>query len=38
MSKKLPIDNFKREEDLSMFTPDFISNYDENRDIGIYFM
>ena len=32
MSKKLPIDKFKWEEDLSMFTPDFIKNYDENSD------
>ena len=37
MSKKLPIDKFKWEEDLSMFTPDFIKNYDENRDIGYLF-
>ena len=26
----LPVDGFKWEEDLSMFTPDFIKNYDEN--------
>ena len=32
MSKKLPIDQFKWEEDFSMFTLDFIKNYDENSD------
>ena len=37
MSKKLPIDSFKWEQDLSMFTPDFIKNYDENSDIGYLF-
>ena len=37
MSKKLPIDSFKWEEDLSMFNPDFIKNYDENSDIGYLF-
>ena len=34
MSKKLPIDNFKWETDLSKFTSDFIKNYDEESDIG----
>ena len=33
MSKKLSIDNFKCETDLSKFTSDFIKNYDES-DIG----
>ena len=37
MSKKLPLDNFKWEQDLSMFTPDFIKKYDENSDIGYLF-
>ena len=34
MSKKLPIDNFKWETDLSIFTSDFNKNYDEKSDIG----
>ena len=34
MSKKLPIDNFKWETDLSKFTSNFIKNYDEESDIG----
>ena len=34
MSKKLPVDNFKWETDLSIFTEDFIKNYDEESDIG----
>ena len=34
MSKKLPIDNFKWETDLSKFTSDFIKNYDKGSDIG----
>ena len=29
MSKKLPVDNFKWETNLSIFTEDFIKNYDE---------
>ena len=37
MTKKLPIDSFKWEEDLSMFTPDFIKNYNKNSDIGYLF-
>ena len=37
MSKKLPIDNFKWETALSIFTNDFIKNYDEKRDIGYLF-
>ena len=37
MSKKLPIDNFKWKTDLSIFTEDFIKNYDENSDIGYLF-
>ena len=34
MSKKVPIDNFKWETDLSKFTSNFIKNYDEESDIG----
>ena len=34
MSKKLPIDSFKWETNLSMFTADFIKNYNEESDIG----
>ena len=34
MSKNLPIDNFRWETDLSMFTADFIKNYNEESDIG----
>ena len=37
MSKKLPINNFKWKTDLSIFTEDFIKNYDENSDIGYLF-
>ena len=37
MSEKLPIDSFKWEQDLSMFTLDFIKNYIENSDIGYLF-
>ena len=31
---KLPVDGFKWVDDLSMFTEDFIKNYNENSDIG----
>ena len=34
MSKKLPVDNFKWETDLSIFAEDFIKNYDEESDTG----
>ena len=34
MSKKLPVDNFKWVDDLSMFTEDFIKIYDEEGDVG----
>ena len=34
MSKKLPVDNFKWIDDLSMFTEDFIKSYDKESDIG----
>ena len=33
MSKKLPVDGFKWVDNLSMFTEDFIKNYDEG-DVG----
>ena len=36
-SKKLLIDSFKWEEDLTMFTPDFIKKYNENSDSGYLF-
>ena len=34
MSKKLPVDGFKWVDDLSVFTEDFIKNYDEEGDVG----
>ena len=34
LSKKLPVDGFKWVDDLSMFTEDFIKNYDEEGDVG----
>ena len=34
MSKKLPVDGFKWVNDLSMFTEDFIKNYDGEGDVG----
>ena len=34
MSEKLPVDNFKWETDLSIFTMDFIKNYNEESDTG----
>ena len=34
MSKKLPVDEFKWVDDLSMFTEDFIKTYDEEGDVG----
>ena len=36
MSKKLPINGFKWENDLSRFNENFIKNYDENRDAGYF--
>ena len=38
MSKKLPVDSFKWVDDLSIFTEDFIKNYDEESDIGYLFV
>ena len=37
MCKKLPVGNFKWVYDLSMFTEDFIKNYQENSDKGYFF-
>ena len=34
MCKKLPVSDFKWVDDLSIFTEDFIKNYDEDSDIG----
>ena len=34
MSKKLPVDNFKWETNLTIFTEYFIKNYNEETDIG----
>ena len=36
MSKKLPVNGFKSESDLSRFNEDFIKNYNENIDIGYF--
>ena len=38
MSQKLPVDGFKWVDDLSIFTEDFIKNYDEEDDIGYVFV
>ena len=38
MSKKLPADGFKWVDDLSIFTEDFIKNYDEEDDTGYLFV
>ena len=37
MCEKLPIDNFKVETDLSIFTDDFIKNYDSHGGMGHIF-
>ena len=34
MSKKLPVDNFKWEINLTIFTKDFIKSYNEETDIA----
>ena len=34
MSKKLPVDGFTWIDDISIFTEDFIKNYDEESDIA----
>ena len=36
MSKKLPLNGFKWENDLSIFTEDFIKSYDENSGVGYF--
>ena len=36
--KKLPVGSFKWVDDLSIFTEDFIKNYDEKSDIGYLFV
>ena len=36
MSKKLPVNGFKWENDLSRFNEDFIENYNENSDVGYF--
>ena len=38
MCKKLPVGDFKWVDDLSIFTEDFIKNYDEESDIGYLFV
>ena len=38
MCKKLPVDGLKWVDDLSIFTEDFIKNYDEESDIGYLFV
>ena len=38
MCKKLPVSDFKWVDDLSIFTEDFIKNYDEESDIGYLFV
>ena len=37
MCKKLPVGRFKWIDNLSIFTADFIKNYNENSDIGYFF-
>ena len=36
MSKKLPVDGFEWEEDLSTIDGDFIKNYDKDSDVGYF--
>ena len=36
MSQKLPVNSFKRLEDLSKFNESFLKNYDENSDEGYF--
>ena len=36
MSKKLPVDGFEWEEDLSTIDEDFIKNYDKDSDVGYF--
>ena len=36
MSKKLPVNGFKWENDLSRFNENFVKNYNENSDLGYF--
>ena len=36
MSKKLPVNGFKWENDLSIFNENFIKNYKGNSDVGYF--
>ena len=36
MSKKLPVNGFKWENDISKFNENTISNYNENSDVGYF--
>ena len=36
ISKKLPVNGFEWEEELSQFNKDFITNYDEDRNKGYF--
>ena len=36
MSKKLPVNGFKQENDLSRLNQNFIKNYNENNDVGYF--
>ena len=36
MSKNLPVNGFKRDNDLSRFNENFIKNYNENSDVGYF--
>ena len=38
MCKKLPVGDFKRIGDLSIFTEDFMKNYDDEGDTGYLFL
>ena len=38
LCKKLPVSDFKLVDDLSIFTEDYIKNYDEESDIGYFFV
>ena len=36
MAKKLPVNSFKWENDLSKFNENFTKNYNENSDVGYF--
>ena len=36
MSKKIPVNGFKQQNDLSRFNENFIKNYNENSDVGYF--